>query len=79
MMVEDQETALDTIINSLQTMQVIHKKNPSSLPIRNFNEAKQKEIIDLYQNATTSQKEIVKAIMCNIDITNCNNYTLKLQ
>lgn len=78
-MIEDQDKGLSMILSSLQTFQKVHKSNPSNVPVKNFCEAKQKEIIDLFNSAPSSQKEAVKTIMCEIDVTNCNTYNLKLQ
>ncbi len=79
MMTEDPETARHTITNALMKLKKVNRDEPNSFLLRVFLDTKRDEIIKIYSEATSTEKEEILDLMKEIDGGNYSKYSDKLK
>ncbi len=75
MMYDKPEEARAAIIQALDNINEVHKNRPASYNVQIFFEAKNREIVNIFKNATTEEKTKLLNILAVIDPANTTIYS----
>ena len=71
---KDMPTALIIMTKAIETIGEVRKNMPQAMILQMFANAKSAEIIEIFKNADSKQKALVKSIMTKIDATRASEY-----
>jgi len=78
-MTTEMEAARNKIMESLEKLKRIHRDEPNSFIMSIFLQTKRDEIINIFSESTTSEKENLILLMKEIDAAKISDYTDKLK
>lgn len=73
-MANDLEKGRTTILESIESLVEVYRRNPSILILRMFFDAKFEEIINIFQSSTKNEKDRLMKVLKELDATNMNKY-----
>ncbi|MCX6352462.1 MAG: DUF4835 family protein [Bacteroidetes bacterium] len=79
LMQQDVEKGRENVMKSLETLKTMHDANPFNLAIIQFFMVKPNELMNLFANAPTSQKQKALQILPDLDPLNANKYQEKIK
>ena len=73
-MYDDVETSKVIITQVLEEIGKVDRAYPNSMILQMFSNAKTAELVEIYKQAISSQKGVVRRVMTKLDATNAGKY-----
>ncbi len=74
LMFQDPAAARSTLLGALETLQQVNRNYPNAMVLQMFSLAKANEIVEIFKEGTSEEKNRLKSVMTQVDAANSSKY-----